>query len=286
MKLVTYNIQYGIGLDGRFDLARIAASLAGADVIALQEVTRGLGRNGGADLVAELSALLPDYFVVFGPAMDVDLGIRDAAGRPVNRRIEFGNMVLARWPIVTARNLLLPRSRRLARANLQRAALEAVVDRPGDPLRVYSVHLDHISSEERVAQVRAMKKRALAFPLEGGALTGAAEFGYDEPPAPDAFILFGDFNMDRGSPEHRLMVGEADPHEGRQLVYHHPVDAYDLASAPAADAASWVDPEGRQASRLIDYAFLHASLAPRLRRWWIDETAQGSDHRPLWIELG
>ena len=69
--------------------------------------------------------------------MDVDLGIRDAAGRPVNRRIEFGNMVLARWPIVTARNLLLPRSRRLARANLQRAALEAVVDRPGDPLRVY-----------------------------------------------------------------------------------------------------------------------------------------------------
>ena len=29
MKLVTYNIQYGFGLDGRYDLERIAASLAG-----------------------------------------------------------------------------------------------------------------------------------------------------------------------------------------------------------------------------------------------------------------
>ena len=44
-----------------------------------------------------------------------------------------------------------------------------------------------MSPEERVAQVRAVTppQRALAFPLEGGALTGAAEFGYDEPPAPD-----------------------------------------------------------------------------------------------------
>ena len=262
MKFVTYNIQYGIGRDGRFDLARIAASLEGADVIALQEVTRNFGRNGGADLVAELSALLPDYFVVFGPAMDVDLGIRDAAGRPVNRRIEFGNMVLSRWPIVSARNLFLPRSRRLHAAICSGRRSRPWSTGRRDPLRVYSVHLDHISSEERVAQIRAVKKRAFAFPLEGGAITGAAEFGFDEPPAPDDFILFGDFNMDRGSPEHRLMVGQADPHEGRQLVYHHPVDAYDLASAPAADAASWVDPEGRQASRLIDYAFLHASLAP------------------------
>ena len=38
MKLVSYNIQYGFGADGRYDLERIAEVVAGADIIALQEV--------------------------------------------------------------------------------------------------------------------------------------------------------------------------------------------------------------------------------------------------------
>ena len=47
MKFVTYNIQYGTGLDGRYDAGRIADAVRGADVIALQEVTRNNPRNGG-----------------------------------------------------------------------------------------------------------------------------------------------------------------------------------------------------------------------------------------------
>ncbi len=38
MNFVTYNIQFGLGKDGRFDLERIAGEVDGADVIALQEV--------------------------------------------------------------------------------------------------------------------------------------------------------------------------------------------------------------------------------------------------------
>jgi endonuclease/exonuclease/phosphatase family metal-dependent hydrolase len=38
VKLVTYNIQYGLGKDNRYDLARIAREIEDADVIALQEV--------------------------------------------------------------------------------------------------------------------------------------------------------------------------------------------------------------------------------------------------------
>ena len=34
MKLVSYNIQYGYGADGRYDLPRTARVLDGADVIA------------------------------------------------------------------------------------------------------------------------------------------------------------------------------------------------------------------------------------------------------------
>ena len=45
--------------------------LSDADVIALQEVTRGYSRNDYADLVETFSALFPDYFAAFGPACDV-----------------------------------------------------------------------------------------------------------------------------------------------------------------------------------------------------------------------
>ena len=52
MRLVTCNIQYGVGLDGKFDIDRIADAVRGADVIALQEVSRNNPANGGADMVA------------------------------------------------------------------------------------------------------------------------------------------------------------------------------------------------------------------------------------------
>lgn len=286
MRLVTYNIQYGVGRDGRFDLARVATSLEGADIIALQEVTRNFMRNGGADLVAGLSELLPDYFHVFGPAMDIDFGGRDEAGRPLNTRLQFGNMVLSRWPIAASRNLLLPRTRRLNRGNLQRAALEALIMAPSGPIRIYSVHLDHVNVEERMLQIRHLKERVLAFPLEGGAISGSAEYGFPELPCPDEFILMGDFNMVRGSPEHVLMTGAVDDAEGRQIVAHHPVDVYSLGNDDVFEnAASWVDDDHPEKDRLIDFAFVQADLASRVGNVWIDREAAGSDHLPVWFEL-
>jgi endonuclease/exonuclease/phosphatase family metal-dependent hydrolase len=285
MKLVTYNIQYGIGRDGKFDLERIAASLEGADIIALQEVTRNLPRNGGVDLVAGLTSLLPDYFYIFGPAMDVDFGSRDANGKPANQRLQFGNMVLSRWPIVASRNLLLPRTRRFNRLNLQRSALEALITAPSGPIRVYSVHLDHLNLEERATQIRYLKERVYAYAMEGGAASGVSEFGFPELPSPEEFVLLGDFNMDRTSPEYIVMAGEADYAEGRQIVAHHPVDAFSLAGGVPDGAVSWMDDDKPEKNRLIDFAFVHATLATRVKRTWIDDEAKGSDHLPVWLEL-
>ncbi|MEI5678883.1 MULTISPECIES: endonuclease/exonuclease/phosphatase family protein [unclassified Mesorhizobium] len=285
MKLVTYNIQYGIGRDGKFDLERIAASLDGADIITLQEVTRNLPHNGGVDLVAGLASLLPDYFYIFGPAMDVDFGTRDANGKPANQRLQFGNMVLSRWPIVASRNLLLPRTRRFNRLNLQRSALEALITAPSGPIRVYSVHLDHLNLEERATQIRYLKERVYAYAMEGGAASGVSEFGFPELPSPEEFVLLGDFNMDRTSPEYIVMAGEADYAEGRQIVAHHPVDAFSLAGGVPEGAVSWVDDGKPEKNRLIDFAFVHASLAGRVKRTWIDTDAKGSDHLPVWLEL-
>ncbi len=38
MRLISFNIQYGFGSDGRYDLRRIADVIAGGDIICLQEV--------------------------------------------------------------------------------------------------------------------------------------------------------------------------------------------------------------------------------------------------------
>jgi endonuclease/exonuclease/phosphatase family metal-dependent hydrolase len=39
LRFVTYNIQYGVGQDGRYDLARLIEAVGDHDIISLQEVT-------------------------------------------------------------------------------------------------------------------------------------------------------------------------------------------------------------------------------------------------------
>ena len=151
MKCVSYNIQYGIGLDSRYDIARIADAVRGADVIALQEVTRNNPKNGGRDMVAELRDALPDYFAVFGPNLEADFGSSLKDGRAVDVHFQFGNMVLSKTPIKLSRNLLLPRRRSFDKLDLQRGALEALIETEYGPVRFYSVHLDHRAGIHRGA---------------------------------------------------------------------------------------------------------------------------------------
>ena len=286
MKCVTYNVQYGIGLDGGYDIGRIADAVRGAEVIGLQEVTRNNPKNGLRDMVAELRDALPDYFAVFGPNLEVEIGSHADNGRAVDVRLQFGNMVMSKTPILASRNLLLPRRRSIDVLNLQRGAIEALIDTPLGPVRFYSLHLDHRSPDERAQQLDFLMDRVLAYPLEGGAITGAAEFGFAEPPRPEAFMLMGDFNMLPGSREYVGLVGEIDHAMGMPRVACRPVDA--AAAASDEPATTWVepaDPHNRDHWKRIDYVFTSAELASRVKGSWVDSRATGSDHLPLWVEL-
>lgn len=288
MRIVTYNIQYGIGLDGRFELERIAGAVEGADVIALQEVTRNNPRNGGVDMVAGLKRLLPGYFCAFGAPFAANVGGRVEAGRAVEVDFEFGNMVLSKRPIIASRNLLLPRRRSYGTLNLQRGALEAVIEAPFGPLRLYSVHLDHTSPDERIEQIRFLLARALGYAIEGGALSGVEELGFPEPPHPEDFVLAGDFNMRPGSPEYLAMAGTPDTEHGIVPRTTNPLDAVVRSGDTAASAPTWRDPKAPgDASRhmRIDYIFTSAGLAPRIAGVRVDGEAPGSDHVPVWLEL-
>ncbi|MER8378435.1 endonuclease/exonuclease/phosphatase family protein [Mesorhizobium sp. M0189] len=288
MKLVTYNIHYGIGLDGRYDVGRIADAVRGADVIALQEVTRANPKNGGRDMVAELGEALPDYFAVYGSNFEADAGSRLENGRAITTTFQLGNMVLSRTPIHLSRNLLLPRSRSFEAMNFQRGALEALIETPLGFVRFYSTHLDHRSPVERLSQIRFLRERLLNYPLEGGGLSGVAEIGLPDLPCPEAFVVMGDFNMLAGSPEHVELAGQPDHEFGMPVTADLAVDAAARLGAAGTDLVTWVDPKRPgDASRhkRIDYIFTSASLTKSLRRLWVDRQAAGSDHLPVWVEM-
>ena len=76
MKLVTWNIQWGRGADGRVDLDRIVAHarrVAEFDVLCLQEVSAGypeLPGCDGRDQFQYLADRLPGYTAIAGVATD------------------------------------------------------------------------------------------------------------------------------------------------------------------------------------------------------------------------
>jgi endonuclease/exonuclease/phosphatase family metal-dependent hydrolase len=286
VKLVTYNIQYGLGADGRYDLARIASEVAGADVIALQEVDRHWQRSGFVDSPAVLGEHLPEHHWVYGANLDMDASGRDAAGRLVNRRRQFGTMILSRLPIVSSRNHLLPKYATLTQHSIQQGALEAVIVTPrAGPVRIYSLHLSHLGEATRMPQVDTLLELHAKAPGEGGAWCGGhpePDAGWTEgamPPMPAEAILLGDFNFDWSDREYSRVVGPLSTRYGRLNRTTGFVDAWVTAGHREDEGATI--PAGRR----IDYCFVSASLAARIRSARVDGAAKGSDHFPLWVDV-
>lgn len=285
MKCVSYNIQYGLGADGRYDLARIAEEIAGADIAALQEVDRFWKRSGMVDSPAVLGEHLPDHHWVYGANLDMDAGYSDG-GRIVHRRKQFGTMVLSRWPILTSRNHLLPKWGDRKHHSIQQGMLEAVIDTPIGPLRVYSVHLSHLSESTRMPQVNAIRAILERAPSEGGAWCGghpdpaAGWIEEDEPPMPASYIVMGDMNFLPSSQEYDALIGAVAPRYGRLTNRLGPLDAW-VAAGNAEDAGSTLaNGRGR-----IDHCFISADIAAAIENAWIDDGAVGSDHWPLWVSF-
>ena len=81
--------------------SRTAEEIGGADIIALQEVDRHWERTDFADQPAQIGALLPDFHWIYGPPLDVDASSPSVSGKIHNRRRQFGDMLLSRWPILS-----------------------------------------------------------------------------------------------------------------------------------------------------------------------------------------
>ena len=292
MKFVTYNIQYGKGKDGRFDIARIAAAVDGADVIALQEVSRYMPIAPYEDQAALLSELLPEYFWVYGPAMDVDGSAIAPDNRVSNQRLQFGNMLLAKVPLLTAQVYPLPKHTLTDQPSHQRIALEGTIQTNSGDLRVYSVHLSPNNPEERRLHVEAL----LRIHQEGrnGRRVWTGPGSWFErfeniPPTPAATeaVVMGDFNLEPDSDEYTQLTGRVDPVYGRVAATHNLIDTW--VRAGNAEDSGVTCPRCLENDTLydmrIDYGLVSSGLIHRVGKVWIDGDAQGSDHQPVWFEL-
>jgi endonuclease/exonuclease/phosphatase family metal-dependent hydrolase len=195
MRLVTWNIQWGCGIDGRVDLARIvstARAMADFDVICFQEVADnfpGLAGNDDRDQFAELSRLLPGYALAEVFSVDV-------AGDGGRRR-RFGNVLFTRYPLVAVRRHALPWPADPDHDSMPRSAVEATDHAPMGPLRITTTHLEYYSDLQRRAQAARLRH------LQDEACHRAAQprereadgTPFDQPAHSASSILVGDFNF-------------------------------------------------------------------------------------------
>jgi endonuclease/exonuclease/phosphatase family metal-dependent hydrolase len=194
LRVITYNIHHGVGLDGRLDLQRLAGVIVRErpDVVALQEVDRGVERSGQRDLLRELAELTGLEHAAFGKNLDHQGG-------------DYGNGLLSRFPIRRQANLHLDQ----LGPGERRGVLHAVLDVEGREVAVLVTHLDHLSLEERLASVRQIEERLLP--------------AYERYP----LVLAGDINdVPEGAVYRRLTARLADAWvAGEGLGYTIPVGA-------------------------------------------------------------
>lgn len=276
MRVVTYNIQWGKGRDGSIDLERIAAAVAGADIIALQEVERHWRDQAHPDQAQRLADLFPGFDWVYGAAVDL-------AGDVGGRRRQIGNMILSRWPIESARTFPLPSRPVEGHVNDQQAMTEAVIHTSDLSLRIYNAHLNYLDERQRLEQVAVMRRWIDEAPERGAPVTapGKAELGPEDewivltggklPSMPESAVLLGDFNCAPASATYRALSPDY-------------FDALELAGLAPHQGVTFPGGGGEPPQRL-DHVLISSDLLPRFRKAWIDERAEGSDHQPVWLEL-
>ena len=304
MKIVTYNIRFGLGLDQDVHLERVTDAVKDADIIALQEVERFWQRSGMTDQPELISKHLKGYYWLFFPAFDVDASKANGDGSVINRRRQFGPMVLSRWPIRMARYILFPKLGTTDHYNMDTGAIECIVDTPSGHLMVYSLHLSAVSSRDRLMQIDRLLDSYRSAPVSGGSWTGDFTVtdgpiksaltdqnwsnGEPEPIIPKEAVVMGDFNFAPESEEYNRIVGAPDPSNGRVAHVDSFFDSWTIAKERTGDRNSWhPDPPEHEPGHpvCLDYCFISPFLSKNVERAWVDQDADGSDHKPYWVEL-
>ncbi len=174
-RVIAWNLERGIELEGQIDAFRHHPSLRDADLLLLTETDVGMARSGNRDIARDLARELELHFA-FAPCY---LNLAKGSGREYDVRGEnelglHGNAILSRYPLESARVIPLENGKDKMAGREKRlgsqAALAVEVLFPGQPLTAVALHLDAQSRQShRRDQIRDVLK---ALEGSGPALLG------------------------------------------------------------------------------------------------------------------
>lgn len=284
MRLLTWNAQWCRGIDGVISAERLietARAMGDFDVLCLQEISQnypGLTIGSPDDQPAEFTRLLPDFEVVFGPAID-----ERPAGRSARQR--FGNLIASRLPIRQVQHLALPSPVGAGASHpwMPRQCTACTIEAPWGPVRIMTTHLEYYSETHRVAQTRSLRTWHQALCDQARDRPVVAPDQCDTPYQPKPYtadvVLCGDFNSEPHSAPYDELTSAGVDHPFRDSwELRHPGRAHP-PTFRLFDDTFGPDPVS------VDFCFVSESLAPRVVEIAVDTATQASDHQPVMIEL-
>ncbi len=142
LRVMTYNIHVGVGMDKKLDLQRIAAVInrERPDLVGLQEVDRGVKRTEGKDEIAELAALTKMQYA-FAHNLDFQGG-------------QYGVAILSRFPIRNIDHRKFENKREAERRGMIRVEVEF----NGELVNFVTTHLDYQYEDGRVFETEQLLK--------------------------------------------------------------------------------------------------------------------------------
>ncbi|KAA5541938.1 metallophosphoesterase [Roseiconus nitratireducens] len=217
LRAVSYNIKHGLGMDGKLDLKRTGSVLdeLEADVVALQEVDRGVNRSGSVDQPEELAKQLKMH-AAFGSFMELQGG-------------QYGLAILSRHPIVREHVIRLPRG------NEPRVALAVEVRLPNAaPLMVVNLHFDWVSDDSfRFDQARALNEYLATLKIPY-LLMG----DFNDVPESRTLKLFSENSLEVAKPaEDRFTFSSVDPKKEIDFLFVHPKSNWTVERVRVIDEA-------------------------------------------------
>ena len=212
LRVLSYNIKHGHGMDGKVDLTRAAELIRAQnpDLVVLQEIDNGAKRSGGQDQMAALSEL-------------TGLNARFGAFMPYQGG-HYGMGLLSRFPIIESNNHVLPEGAE------PRSSLDARVRLPdARELILTNVHF-YRTQDERLAQARA-----LIDVYDGVEVPMIVGGDFNSRPGSRVMKLMESHwkNTDKG--EDRFTMSSTDPRSEIDFILYRPEGRFEVVSIDVLD---------------------------------------------------
>ena len=170
IKVLSFNIHYGIGMDKKKDLKRIARVIneSGADIIGVQEVSDSV-------MVSELSKLTGMYGV-FGASMKKNsmpnlYGLLEL-DEPKDL-LYYGDAILSKFPFTYVGNVWIPSA---SESRYEAMAIDLKLGQRPYPIRLITTHFDYLnnlgSRISRMASVDVIEEKFMKNFSGASILTG------------------------------------------------------------------------------------------------------------------